>query len=458
MPRLAVSPASIASAVGNAAFADAVASGRMAPQALSGLMAGGGLGASALAPSVRAPLLGSAWRDVPMPGSDRALARRLEHAAAPYTATLSRTPGRCSCGRTAGPDGMCAECRSQPSAGGATATLARNGNETQGIQAGDERLEDPGFLICTAFCYLGIPPSMFKDIIAGMLEAAYEHFRATDASTSRRQFDAFRQELAGYSKVRLLAKAFRFLVTGELGLGIVIRAAGATAVRERILAMLARAGLRTGGLVAAEQIVRKAVLFIDLAITAGCGAYCGATAGVRALLEVTEAASQGLSEALRIMQGIGAAVGQLVSDMLANAYGTLDPGNWRVSGTLQGSAGTDVRMLGTSLFAQIRPGGPWRQRTPDQSEADAFLANVGRPIASFTTPYVQQNLLPSIATAAQRALGGPSGTAITGAMLGAMTPLGLAVFLRDNGLITFVQDPIAYATAELSPAPEAAAP
>jgi hypothetical protein len=392
-----------------------------------------------------------------MPGSDRALARRLELAAQPHTATLSREPGRCSCGRPAGPDGMCAECRSRQGAGEATGVLARQPNEGQGIQPGDERLEDPGFLICTAFCYLGIPPSMFKDIIAGMLEAAYEHFRATDASTSRHQFDAYRQDLATYSKIRLLAKAFRFLMTGELGLGIVIRAASATAVRERILAALARAGLRAGGLVAAEQIVRKAVLFIDLAITAGCGAYCGATAGVRALLEVTEAASQGLTEALRIVEGIGAGVRQLVSDMLANAYGTLDPGNWRISGSLPGSAGTDVRMLGTSLFAQVRPGGPWRRRTPDQSEADAFLANVGRPISSFTTPYVQQNLLPSIATALQQTLGGPSGTAVTGAMLASMTPLGLASFLRDNGLITFVQDPIAYATTELSPAPEAAA-
>jgi hypothetical protein len=118
-----------------------------------------------------------------------------------------------------------------------------------------------------------------------------------------------------------------------------------------------------------------------------------------------------------------------------------------------------VSMLGASLFAQVRPGGPWRRRAPDQSEADAFLANVGRPISSFTTPYVQQTLLPSIATALQRAVGGPSGSAMTPAMLASMTPVALAVFLRDNGLITFVQDPIAYANAELSqPEPAGAAP
>jgi hypothetical protein len=144
--------------------------------------------------------------------------------------------------------------------------------------------------------------------------------------------------------------------------------------------------------------------------------------------------------------------------MLANAYGQLDPANWKVGG-LQGGASADVQALGSSLFAQVRPGGPWRQRTPDQSEADAFVANASKPISSFTTPYVQQTLLPSIASASQTAMGGKSGQQLTGPMLAAMSPLGLISFLRDNGFVSFVQDPIAYANAALaSPAPAAPAP
>jgi hypothetical protein len=204
-----------------------------------------------------------------MPGTDRALARRLDP-------TLSR----------GAPVGR---------------ILARQESH---ISEDDERLEDPGFLMCTAFCYLGIPPSMFKDIVAGMLQAAYEHFRETDITRSRERFNEYRRELAVYSKLRLLAKAFRFLMTGELGLGLALRGATATAIRERLLARLVAAGLRTGGLAAAEQVVRKVVLAIDAVIAAGCGAYCGAMAGARAIIEVTEATVEGLASALRVLRAL----------------------------------------------------------------------------------------------------------------------------------------------------------
>lgn len=118
-----------------------------------------------------------------------------------------------------------------------------------------------------------------------------------------------------------------------------------------------------------------------------------------------------------------------------------------------------MQALGASLFAQVRPGSPWRGKPPGQSEADAFVANAARPISSFTTSYVQDTLLPSIAAASQTALG-QSGTKLTGPMLAAMSPLGLVSFLRDNGLISFAQDPIPYANAQLAAAaaPAPAAP
>jgi hypothetical protein len=392
---------------------------------------------------------------VPVPGSDARLARRLEDLALPALAASSgRRLARCTCGGVPGPDGECEDCRRErlarsPAAG---PRLARQGEHA----SHDDDLEDPGVLICTAFCFLGIPPSVFKDIVAAMLEAAYEHFHATDITTWRRQFDTYRQELSVYSKLRLLGKAFRFLMTGELGPGIVIRAARATAVRERIIAMLVRNGMRLAGLEAAEQIVRHVTLYIDLAIAAGCGTYCTASAAVRALLEVTDAASRGLSQALDILQGIGAAVTRLVSDVLANAYGQLDTANWRISSSLPSATRADVAALGLSLFAQVRPGGPWRQQQPGQSEADAFVANASRPISSLTTPYVQQTLLPSIATAIQRTLGGPSGRALDGGMLAAMSPIGLVGFMRDNGLLDFAEDPITYANRQLTPTQEPA--
>lgn len=432
-----VTSALIARVVANAEFADAVSNGELAHGTFATLARRERSASATMAPASE-PLLGSLWRGVPIPGT-------------PAASALQRAPRRCDCGGVMGPDGQCAECkrRGHSDAPASGSVLAR-----QQIAEDDERLHDPGFLICTAFCYLGIPPSMFKDIVAGMLEAAYEHFVATDVGTARERFHEYRQELSAYSKIRLLAKAFRFLMTGELGMGIVIRAARATAVRTRVLTALARAGLKTASLAAAEQIVRKVIAVIDAAIAVGCGAFCGVEAWARAILEVTEAVEQGLASALEVIEGIGSGLQNLVSDLFANAYGSLDPANWRISSALPTDARMNVSALGLSLFAQVRPGSPWRRRAPNESEADAFLANMGRPIASFTTPYVQRVLLPAIATSIQGTTRGPSAQRLDGPMLAAMSPAGLVALLRDSGLISFVQDPIDHATAELSAEPE----
>jgi hypothetical protein len=71
-------------------------------------------------------------------------------------------------------------------------------------------------LICLAFCYLGIPPSLFKDLVQGMLECVSGELKATGGNYEER-FRSARDELAGYSKLRLLGKIFRFLMHGELG-------------------------------------------------------------------------------------------------------------------------------------------------------------------------------------------------------------------------------------------------
>jgi hypothetical protein len=433
----------LAAAMGNAAFTRAVRGGAVR-------RAG-----SAAAPLARArPGGGAGWGDLPRPGTDSRLAARLERMLAlPAGPVVARAPGRCACGGVAGPDGECAQCRRERLAGEAPAsgTLARQ------IQADDPRLEDPGFLICTAFCYLGIPPSMFKDIVAAMLESAYQHFMAENPHDYRQRFQAYHSELGAYSKVRLLAKAFRFLMTGELGAGIVIRAAGATAVRERILARLLAMGFKFAALEAAEQIVRKVVFYIDMAIVAGCGTYCAAEQMTRALLEVTDAFSAALVQTLQVLQGIGNAVAGAVSAALASAYGQLDSANWQLTGQLQGAARGDVMALGMSLFAQVKPGGAFQRRTPDQNETEAFIANATRPISAFTTPYVQQTLLPSIATALHQAGAGASlGAEVTGARLAGMSPVGLVSLLRDEGFITFRQDPIAYTNAVMAETPETA--
>ena len=461
----AAPPTQLAAAMGNAAFSRAVTGG-------FGLPAGGGARGVPLSRAVAmrgGDSAGPGWSGLPMPGTDQRLAARLERALALPGGSvarwrgdeqpgpvLARTPGRCACGGVAGPDGECEKCRSRRLAEGAGPTQAVTGRTVaREIQPDDPRLEDPGFLICTAFCYLGIPPSMFKTIIAGMLEAAYEHFRAENPRDYRQRFQVYQRELGVYSKVRLLGKAFKFLMTGELMLGLMLSGATAGAVRERVLAQLVKAGFKIGGLMAAEQIVRKISLYIDLAIAAGCGLYCTAESMARASIELADAAATGLVEALQTIEaigrGIGEAVGGAISDVLASAYGQLDSGNWQLTGLVSGQARADLQALGLSLFAQIRPGGAWRARRPDQSEADAFVANAMKPISSFTTPYVQQTLLPSIANALHTAGAGASlGQQVTGTRLASMSPVGLVSLLRDEGFLEFRQDPIAYATAAMA--------
>ena len=317
------------------------------------------------------------------------------------------------------------------------------------VRPGDSRLEDPGFLICTAFCYLGIPPSSFKDVIQSMLECLWEELRAAGDANYEQRFAAAREELAAYSKTRLLAKAFRFLMHGELGPGGIIRiSARSQAIRERVIARLLALGATHAGLVAAEAVVRKAVFVIDAAIAAGCGTYCGAIQIGQRMVELTEAVAQGLAGAMRIVEGFGQGLAQLVADSLASAYGQLAPANWRLDPRLPERTRADLTVLGHALWAQVRPGSPWTARRPGQTDMDAFLTNVGRSLTDLRVP---RSLMGPVATALQNTIEAVGGSAqLSVDQLMAMSPAGLVSLLRDNGLLNFRQDPIAFAHADIA--------
>jgi hypothetical protein len=326
----------------------------------------------------------------------------------------------------------------------------------QPLRDGDPRLEDPGFLICTAFCYLGIPPSFFKDMLQAMLESLSTEMRAAGTEGFDERFAGVRDELASYSKVRLLAKVFRFLMHGELGPGGIIRVtARSQAVRDRIVARLVTFGASHAGLVAAEAVVRKVVMIIDAVIVAGCATYCGALQIGQRVVELTEAVSQGFAAATAALSGVGRGVATAISSFVASIYGQLDTANWQLSEALPTSSRADLSVLGGVLWAQVRPGNPWSGRRPEQTELDGFLANAARPLSGYRVP---RELMESIATAAGRAIAANGGSAqITADQLLAMSPAGLMAFLRDNGLLIFKQDPVAY-TNSLVSAPAPAAP
>lgn len=322
------------------------------------------------------------------------------------------------------------------------------------LRANDPRLNDPGFLICTAFCYLGVPPSFFKDIISAMLECLSTEMRAADAVGYQRRFATAREELAGYSKIRLLGKAFRFLMHGELGPGGIIRiTARSQAIRDRITARLLAFGATHAGLVAAEAVVRKVLLVIDAIIVAGCASYCGAVQIGQRVVELTEAISQGFTSAMEILDSVNRGLGQLLGDAIANGYGQLDPANWIFDPILPERTRADLSVLGASLWAQVRPGSPWVHRQPNQTEIDSFLANSGRPLSGYRIP---RELMEQIAAATQRSIALSGGRAqITADQLLAMSPMGLVAFLRDNELLFFRRNPIDYANEAIQPQPAA---
>ncbi len=319
-------------------------------------------------------------------------------------------------------------------------------------------MNDPGFLICTAFCYMGVPPSKFKDMIEAMLECIWSELRAADAAGYQQRFAAARDELASYSKIRLLGKVFRFLMYGELGPGGIIRVTTQSqAVRERIIARLVALGATHAGLVAAEAVVRKVLLVIDAIIVANCAGYCGALQVGQALAELAEAAAQGTVNVMNTLAAVGqsvsSAIGSVLSSAVAGMYGQLDTANWALSPALPQSTRADLSVLGTVLWAQVRPGSLWTTRQPDldQTALDAFLTNATRPLTSYQVPH---GLMVSIASAVQQSIAQTGGSArVTADDLLAMSPGGLMAFLRDSNLLSFRQEPIAYGNSIIAAPP-----
>ncbi|HEX8345411.1 MAG TPA: hypothetical protein VF657_11865 [Actinoplanes sp.] len=290
----------------------------------------------------------------------------------------------------------------------------------------------------------------------GMLECLSGEMRAADSANYETNFAAARDELAGYSKVRLLGKIFRFLMHGELGPMGVIRVTARTApIRDRIIARLLAMGATHAGLVAAEAVVRKVLLAIDALIIAGCATYCGAVQIGRSLVELTGAVAQGIASAMQVLGGIGDAAAGLLIDAVLSMYGQANPSNWVLSPTLPRRTRLDLEVLGTILWAQVQPGSPWTTRRPGQTDADQLLANAGRTLATYRVPH---ELMVSVAASLQTTITAAGGkAAVSGDQLMGMSYIGLIAFLRDNGLLSFRADPIAFAHSELD-GPVGAAP
>ncbi len=258
----------------------------------------------------------------------------------------------------------------------------------------DERANDPNFLLCLALCELGIPAPLWRNLMRDLLElvsAEYnDRYGQVRGST---EFQSFRREFQAYSTFNLLKFVLTLLVQGKIGPILVIRSAGARAIQERILARLAAAGLRTTGMVAAEQIIRKISVYIELAVAAGCTAYCGTVAYANTMMELTNGMVAALVDTVNLLNAVGQAgasiMGQIFVRPVLVARASVDATNWDTT-ALPGAA-IALQLVGNLLWSQMEPNDPNRFLTNSQRLMSSFgiPANVLQEIAAETTRVVQ---------------------------------------------------------------------
>ena len=301
--------------------------------------------------------------------------------------------------------------------------------------------EDPGFLLCLALCELGIPPAVWRTITRLFLEAVWEEYRQqyTEAQAIF-EFRTFRTAFRLYSPLRVAKLILTFIVQSKIGL-IPVRAAAAQAIRTRLETMLLARGATTVGIQAAEQIVRRVAVMIEIAIAAGCLAYCGGTAYARALIEMTDAFVVGVADTMNVLGVIGEAGRQIVTWIIVRpmlvARSSVDPTNWDLS-ALPARTRADLGVLGAYLWARLQPDNP-----------DQFATNVTRPLRSYTIPPA---LISDIVGAMSQTASARTGFTIefTPDLMLGLTPLTFIQLLHDWRLLRFRRDPEQVADAALS--------
>jgi hypothetical protein len=330
-----------------------------------------------------------------------------------------------------------------PSPGGlvnsAVARLASTGEPVPALQrqessAADTRTEDPNFLLCLILCYLGIPPSALKKLAELYLRAVWEEYRGTyDQARAEREFRSYREEFRFYTPFQIIQLILTFAVQGRVGVFTTpFRSAGAQALRTLITESLTRVAATVGGLEVVEQIVRKTVWAVEAAFAAGCAAYCGGIAAANVIIEAVTAISQGIDETGDVLGRVahGALVGLFVRPVLV-VWATVDPVNWDLEALPSGVPRNDIAVLGTHLWSQLEPDNP-----------DRFLANISRPLSSYSIPSsLLQGIATNLTNVVNRRGGFNESVVFTPQLLQQMTPLMFVEFLKDWRLLRHRRDP-----------------
>ncbi len=296
----------------------------------------------------------------------------------------------------------------------------------------DSRVDDEGFLLCLALCYLGLPPSLWRTITNYFLEAVSAEYREQyGEAKGSQEFQDFKIAFQSWSTFN----KFKALITFLAGEGVVgklaLKSVAAQLVRTKIVELLARAGVKSGAIAGASQIVRKFAIFLELAWIAGCGGYCGSMAYANAILTFSKVVTDAAIAFLDVASALGQATNSLMVTIfvrpLVVSKAMLDPSNWDT--TPMGRGALVLSLLGNALWPKLKA-----------DNADDFLANVMKPMSSFNFPPSAIDEIAKEMTNAFNARGGFQVT-FTSVLILDLTPLTFVQLLRDWRLLRFKKDP-----------------
>jgi Domain of unknown function (DUF4157) len=325
-----------------------------------------------------------------------------------------------------------------------THTVQQRGHSDDVLQrAPDETLtpeivvQDPGLLLCAALCYIGLPPSIFRELFELFLKAAWEEYRSEYGQLAgqwkfqRLQFALQRH----YSPIQVLYFVLSFVVEGKI-LTRPVKAAAATALRDQLMKMLITRGATSAALATAAQVARKVVIAIELVIAAGCGAYCGTVTVAQTMAALTVGLAQVIAATTKVLESTGGIVGGLASlagEALARpvllAWSMLDVENWDVA-HLPPAAGPDMLAAGEFFSSEA------------QGETLAELMNsLARPIIDYPPDVADLVWQVVSVISEERTDLGEDPLPLTPQQALRLAPFEFVKMLHDEAYLDFVQDP-----------------
>jgi hypothetical protein len=294
--------------------------------------------------------------------------------------------------------------------------------------------QDPGLLLCAALCYIGLPPSIWREVMELVLNAAWEEYKSEygqlvgEWKFRRLQYALQRH----YSPIQTLYFVLSFVGEGKI-LTRPVTAAAAMAFRDQLLKMLIARGASQAALATAAQIARKVVIAIELAIAAGCSAYCGSVAYAQTITELTV----GLVQVLAVTTKAGQVVGGLLSAMVEGALvrpallalSMVDVENW------------DLARLPPDAESPMAEAGVFFTTSIQGETLAELMSSLAVPIIEYP-PGVAGNVAQVLSVIAEeRAALGEDPLPISPLQAVQYAPFEIVKMLHDEAYLDFVQDP-----------------